>query len=699
MRHPMLPSSTPAGFIFAILIALLSSRLPTSASAATIYVNAAAAPGGNGTSWGAAYSDLRAALIASVTGDQVWIARGTYRPTASLDRALRFDVPSGVQVFGGFAGYESSTNERPADPDPGSADPADDTILSGEIGAPGSADNSLTVMDLSFSNINTRLDRLVITGGSNDGGRGGGMRIGYGSPTITRCLFINNNASEGGALWIVNASGAVIEDCVFRDNTAYSAGAVAVQSAHPTFRRTRFQSNTCTSGGGAVMNTFGSGGTYEDCDFLDCAAGGVGGGAIYTVWQPTAGTLTITNSTFTNCRAAEAPVAGAGGALYTNGPGTLTVSSCEFEGCRADQGGALNNQGGHAATYSDCTFTNCVGGPGGAALFWNAVSFVDCRFENNSGGSGGACHASGAGTFERCTFKSNSTRAPVNSGGAVYLTSASAFTDCHFEMNSAAVGGAIYATAGPQTLDRCRFTLNSASGSGGCFFGQFSGSAIITNSLFIGNQSGFYGSVATVSATTGAPTSFINCTMTGNTAPQSVVRAFTPINLSNCILRNPGSELAGSTDVTYSNVEGGAAGAGNIDADPLFVDASSGDLRLSPSSPCIDAGRNDRVPAAIQADMAILPRYVDDPSTPDTGVGPAPIVDMGAFEMQAAPPAHCPGDADGSGQVNFADITSVLTNFGGASAPGAPGDADASGMVDFGDITSVLTNWGADCTS
>lgn len=60
-------------------------------------------------------------------------------------------------------------------------------------------------------------------------------------------------------------------------------------------------------------------------------------------------------------------------------------------------------------------------------------------------------------------------------------------------------------------------------------------------------------------------------------------------------------------------------------------------------------------------------------------------------------PAPCFGDADGNGSITFADITSVLANFGDVGAPFIPGDADGSGVVDFGDITAVLAFFGAVC--
>jgi len=52
----------------------------------------------------------------------------------------------------------------------------------------------------------------------------------------------------------------------------------------------------------------------------------------------------------------------------------------------------------------------------------------------------------------------------------------------------------------------------------------------------------------------------------------------------------------GACTVTYSDVEGGWPGTGNIDADPWFVDAANGDYHLQVGSPCIDAGTSAGAP-------------------------------------------------------------------------------------------------------
>ena len=80
-----------------------------------------------------------------------------------------------------------------------------------------------------------------------------------------------------------------------------------------------------------------------------------------------------------------------------------------------------------------------------------------------------------------------------------------------------------------------------------------------------------------------------NCTFYGtvyNVYSQSSV-----CTVSNSVFWNSSGLVSdGGLSVDYSDVEGGWPGTGNIDADPQFRDAASGDFRLCYNSPCIDSG-------------------------------------------------------------------------------------------------------------
>ena len=103
---------------------------------------------------------------------------------------------------------------------------------------------------------------------------------------------------------------------------------------------------------------------------------------------------------------------------------------------------------------------------------------------------------------------------------------------------------------------------------------------------------------------------------------------------------------------------------GVIDVDPVFVDQLySGDLHLAAGSPCVDAGDNTTVPASLVADLDGNARFHDDPATPDTGNGIAPIVDMGAYEFGGGPPSPWTDlENDSTGPFGFLASNAILGN-------------------------------------
>ncbi|GAH15927.1 unnamed protein product, partial [marine sediment metagenome] len=98
-----------------------------------------------------------------------------------------------------------------------------------------------------------------------------------------------------------------------------------------------------------------------------------------------------------------------------------------------------------------------------------------------------------------------------------------------------------------------------------------------------------------------------------------------------------GVDGVGTVTVSYSDVQGGYTGTGNINRDPLFVnaaDSQNGGLALDIGSPCWDAGEDDNVIGS--EDITGAPREVDVPGIGTVDVPPEETdsVDMGAYEHQ-----------------------------------------------------------------
>jgi hypothetical protein len=180
----------------------------------------------------------------------------------------------------------------------------------------------------------------------------------------------------------------------------------------------------------------------------------------------------------------------------------------------------------------------------------------------------------------------------------------------------------------------------------------------------------------------------VNCAFIGNSGAAVTGGGV----LINCLVWGNSGGLGGSVTASFSNVEGGFPGTGNIDADPMFVDHDGGDFRLSPGSPCIDAGDNSAVPDGITTDLGGKPRFVDDPDTVDTGYGDPPVVDMGAYEFQGMP---CPWDLNGNGYVWIFDFLLLLFGWGPCDDPGdCPADFDGNGSVGVMDLLELISAWG-----
>jgi hypothetical protein len=387
---------------------------------------------------------------------------------------------------------------------------------------------------------------------------------------------------------------------------------------------------------------------------------------------------------------------------------------------------------------------------------WAGVGYGGLRNDGSPGGDGGAIYATDSSLIRTVSTAFVDNRSghgghgnmidaggPGGNGGAVFIANSSRLeaVDCLFGGNQSGDGGdgGTGGYGGP----------GGPGGNGGDIFVDGFSSLSATNCLMTGahagrgghgyggGHGGDGGSVYTDSANV----QLIACTMTGNSAGDGGTGAHgngplghggglycnnaVPVVTNSILWLVTPEAVAGQADITYSDVQGGWTGTGNISGDPLFVDAdgpdndpntwADNDYRLLPGSPCIDAGENLSPPRDVYdldgdgcvteplpVDLDGHARYVDDPNTPDTGNGGSPLVDMGAYEFPdlAAPPtiAPCAGDTNCDGLVNFDDINPFVLAL---SEPAEyqqqypacfllAADADNDGSVDFDDIDSFV---------
>ena len=300
------------------------------------FVKSNAGGANNGTSWTNAYTDLQSALSASLFGDEIWVAAGTYKPTTDTDRTVSFVLKNGVAVYGGFAGTETLRTQRNS--------AANVTTLSGEIGAAGIADNSYHVVEGSDIDNTSVLDGFSITAGNGkdvpfQDPWGGGMRVFLGSPTLSNLIFTSNTAYAGGGI-VLDNSNSILTNVTFNGNSTSfgGGGGMLVVAGTPTLRNVTFNGNLAESGGG--MATSNASPFLENVTFNGNIVSGYGGG----MYNGLSDSI-LKNVTFSGNTAAIS-----GGAMYNDESNPIITNSILW----GNTGGEITNilGGSPVVTYS-----------------------------------------------------------------------------------------------------------------------------------------------------------------------------------------------------------------------------------------------------------------------------------------------------------------------------------------------------------
>ena len=374
-----------------------------------------------------------------------------------------------------------------------------------------------------------------------------------------------------------------------------------------------------------------------------------------------------------------------GGAIYIDGA-SPTLRNLILDGNSADDGGAV------FAIDSDVSIEKCtfdgnsasLRGGGFAALGLSSPVLTDCDFLGNSGPFGGAIHIgdtlSGSATPEAelsvtgCLFDDNFAG---SGGGAISSIATTSLVDCEFVGNTADFFAGAMWSVGELTAEACVFQQNEAT-AGGVWVGSGAGS--LRGCVLADNSANTGGIFATDGDSAGTIV-VDRCTLVGNTGSLEgdgfvlgggALMPNVDVELTNSIVWDQEEPFvigssASSISVTYCVVEGGYIGTGNIDEDPLFVDAASGDYRLEQDSPAINAGD----PAEFDPDGS--------------------VVDMGAIPAETTI-EFLRGDVDGNGVVS--SLSDALSLLLWAFASGvAPACEDAADVDDSGSVVARSTLW------
>lgn len=393
---------------------------------------------------------------------------------------------------------------------------------------------------------NVRVESLTLTGGYSEGhGCTGG-----GGLLLTADDMFNLFPGDGGTGEDV-ISTPLIENVIIENNHSYNGGGLSFFRTHgPILNNVIIRNNVATAFGGGVFS-YGGGITMNNVTVTgnQNMGEGQGGGMMLAGTEGTLDNMTITNNTANEAH---------GGGIWTNSsgddePGWVMTNSL-ISGNHADQLG------------------------GGITFAWSHPTVINTEISDNSSywGGGGVSGINSGFTLEGTTISDNWT---YSGGGGIF-----AFGPLE--------------SADPPVIKDCMITGNeTGNGDGGGILLNDNIDAVINRTFVVNNHAaGTIGGIDIMATTT----EISNVTVSANTSGNGGGIGSSDnanVDITNSIVwNNTGTEImlqSGSANVTYSDIQGGYGGEGNIDTDPLFTDVENGDFTLQAGSPCIDAGTAD----------------------------------------------------------------------------------------------------------
>jgi parallel beta-helix repeat protein len=388
--------------------------------------------------------------------------------------------------------------------------------------------------------------------------------------------------------------------------------------------------------------------------------------------------------TISNCRITGNTAADSGGGIYCQ-DSNPTIISCTIIGNSANYGGGAIGCYKSSPEISDCTIADNSAGFGGC-IFCNGESsptITNCTITGNSasrGGGGIYCDQSSSIIITNCIISGNST---VRYGGGIYCyDSNTIITSCAIIGNTAREGGGIFGCDGPIT--NCTIAENSVAGCSSRGGGLASCDGPIINCTIADNSAEYYGGGLTVGRKPFSPIK--NCIIWNNW-PDQIYGDYIPVA------------------ITYSDIQGGYPGLGNIDTDPCFVDADANDYHLKSegwswdtkrscwtyddvTSRCIDAGNPG---SPLDDELLAVPR------DPENIWGQNLRIDMGAFggTVEASIPPYdwaLLSDVTNDGISDLSDLY-ILSSLWLNTGEQLYADSNRDGIINLFDFALLAQDW------